>query len=95
MDGRFYRGLPQVCIKDAIFQPSTSFNHATELMQMFQAKPEVVKPVLIITKNGGAATPSNMRGTSQQFWLINFQKAAYRSANHLVEKINCILWWSI
>ena len=54
MDGRFYRGLPQVCIKDAIFQPSTSFNHATELMQMFQAKPEVVKPVLIITKNGGA-----------------------------------------
>ena len=27
----FYRGQPQVCIKDAIFQPSNSARHATNL----------------------------------------------------------------
>ena len=33
MDGSFCRGLPQVCIKDAIFQPSTRFRHAIELIR--------------------------------------------------------------
>ena len=42
MEGSFYRGLPQVCLKDAIFQHSTSSRQATELLQMFQAQPEVL-----------------------------------------------------
>ena len=102
MDGSFYRGLPQVCIKDAIFQHSTSARHATELAQMFLSKPELVKPVLIITNDGGVDhTIRHERNVismlalflhfPQVLLLINYQMAAYRSAYHPVEKANCIL----
>ena len=33
--GGFYRGEPQVSIKDSIFEHSTSARHARELLQMF------------------------------------------------------------
>ena len=102
MDGSFYRGLPQVCIKDAIFQHSTSSRHATELYQMFLSKPELLKPVLVITNDGGVdhtirherniiAMVALFLHCPEVLLLINFQMAAYRSAYHPVEKVNCIL----
>ena len=102
MDGSFYRGQPQVCIKDAIFEHSTSSRHATELLQMFHTKPEFIKPVLILTNDGGVDhTIRHSRNVvamlaiflhcPQVLMLINFQMAAYRSAYHPVEKLNCIL----
>ena len=100
--GSFFRGAPQVSIKDAIFEHSTSARHATELMQMFQVKPELLKPVLILTNDGGVDhTIRHSRNVvamlaiflhfPQILMLTNFQMAAYRSAYHPVEKLNCVL----
>lgn len=102
MNGSFFRGDPQVSIKDAIFEHSTSARHATELMQMFQVKPELLKPVLILTNDGGVDhTIRHSRNVvamlaiflhfPQILMLTNFQMAAYRSAYHPVEKLNCVL----
>ena len=98
----FYRGLPQVVIKDAIFQHSTSVRHATELFQMFQKYPHLIKPVLILTNDGGndhtirhdrniLSMLALFLNLPETLLLINFQMAAYRSAYHPVEKLNCIL----
>ena len=100
--GSFYRGEPQVSIKDSIFEHSTSARHATELLQMFRIRPELVKEVLILTNDGGvdhtirhARNVVAILGLFLNFpkiqLLINFQMAAYRSAYHPVEKLNCIL----
>ena len=102
VDDSFYRGLPQVVIKDSIFQPSSSSRHATELFQMFQSKPDLRKPVKILTNDGGsdhtirherniAAMLALFLWLPETLFLINFQMAAYRSAYHPVEKLNCIL----
>ena len=102
MDGSFYRGQPQLSIKDAIFQPSSSARHATELAQMFLSQSELVKPVLILTNDGGSdhtiRFERNIIAVLALFLhfpdiqlLINFQLAAYRSAYHPVEKLNCLL----
>ena len=102
MTGSFYRGQPQVSIKDAIFQPSSSSRHAVELAQMFHSRPEYVKPVLFLTNDGGSdhtiryernvvAMLALFLHFPQIELLINFQMAAYRSAYHPVEKMNCLL----
>ena len=98
----FYRGLPQLIIKDAIFQPSSSARHATEVFQMLQANPQLMKPVQIFTNDGGSdhtirhernivAMLALFLRLPEVVFLINFQMAAYRSAYHPVEKLNCIL----
>jgi hypothetical protein len=100
--GSFYRGEPQVSIKDSIFEHSTSARHATELLQMFRIRPELVKEVLILTNDGGVDhTIRHARNVvsilalflhfPKILLIINFQMAAYRSAYHPVEKLNCIL----
>ena len=100
--GSFYRGEPQVSIKDSIFEHSTSARHATELLQMFRVRPELVKEVLILTNDGGVdhtirharnvvAMLALFLNFPKILLLINFQMAAYRSAYHPVEKLNCIL----
>ena len=102
IDGSFFRGQPQVCMKDAIFEHSTSARHATELLQMFQVNPDLLKPVLILTNDGGVDhTIRHSRNViamlaiflhcPKVLILINFQMAAYRSAYHPVEKLNCVL----
>lgn len=102
IDASFYRGLPQLVVKDAIFQPSSSARHATELLQMLQAKPELMKPVQILTNDGGCdhtirhernivAMLALFLRQPNTLLLMNFQMAAYRSAYHPVEKLNCIL----
>ena len=93
MDESFYSGLPQVCIKDAIFQPRTSFRHATELMQMFQAKSELVKPLLIITNDGGVdRTIKHERNIIAILALFLHTRKLFCSLISIpVEKINCIL----
>ena len=102
MTGSFYRGQPQVAIKDAIFQPSNSARHATELGQMFHSQPTNIKPVLFLTNDGGSdhtiryernvvAMLAVFLHFPQIQLLINFQLAAYRSAYHPVEKLNCLL----
>ena len=98
----FYRGLPQVVIKDAIFQHSTSARHATELFQMYRENPHLAKPVLILTNDGGndhtirhdrniVSMLALFLTLPDTLFLVNFQLAAYRSAYHPVEKLNCIL----
>lgn len=102
VDESFYRGLPQVVIKDSIFQPSSSARHVTELFQMIQKNPQLLKPVLILTNDGGSdhtiryernivAMLALFLRIPETLVLINFQMAAYRSAYHPVEKLNCIL----
>ena len=89
-------------IKDAIFEHSTSARHAAELLQMLDQRPELVKAVLILTNDGGVDhTIRHARNIVAMLaiflhlpsvkLLINFQMAAYRSAYHPVEKLNCIL----
>ena len=89
-------------MKDAIFEHSTSARHAAELSSMLSSRPELVKPVLILTNDGGvdhtirhARNVVAMLGIFLHFpeilQIINFQLAAYRSAYHPVEKLNCIL----
>ena len=102
IEDSFYRGLPQVVLKDAIFQPSNSARHATEVFQMLQKNPHLRKPVLVFTNDGGS--DHNIRHErnvvsmlalflrlTDAIFMINFQMAAYRSAYHPVEKLNCIL----
>ena len=102
VDESFYRGLPQLVVKDSIFQHSSSARHATELFQMLQSKPELMKPVQILTNDGGcdhtirherniAAMLALFLRMPNTLLLVNFQLAAYRSAYHPVEKLNCIL----
>ena len=102
VDESFYRGLPQVVIKDSIFQPSSSARHVTELFQMIQTNPQLLKLVLILTNDGGSdhtiryernivAMLALFLRIPETLVLINFQMAAYRSAYHPVEKLNCIL----
>ena len=98
----FYRGLPQLVLKDSIFQHSISARHATELFQMLQESTLLLKPVMILTNDGGVDhTIKHERNVVAMLalflrlphvlTLINFQMAAYRSAYHPVEKLNCIL----
>ena len=102
ISGSFYRGQPQVALKDAIFQPSNSARHATELSQMLNSHPELVKPALFVTNDGGSdhtiryernvvAMLAVFLNFPEIHLLINFQLAAYRSAYHPVEKLNCLL----
>ena len=76
---------------------------------MLQLRPELVKPVLVITNDGGVDhTIRHERNIismlaiflhhPQILLLINFQLAAYRSAYHQVGKVNCILnltWYGV
>ena len=89
-------------IKDSIFQPSSSARHVTELFQMIQTNPHLLKLVLILTNDGGSdhtiryernivAMLALFLRVTETLVLINFQMAAYRSAYHPVEKLNCIL----
>ena len=84
----FYRGFPQLVLKDSIFQHSTSARHATELFQMLQESPLLLKPVLILTNDGGVDhTIKHERNVVAMLalflhlphvlTLINFQMAAY------------------
>ena len=102
VNGSFFRGEPQVSIKDSIFEHSTSARHGAELLQMFNQRPELVRAVLILTNDGGVdhtirharnivAMLAVFLHLPQVKLLINFQMAAYRSAYHPVEKLNCIL----
>ena len=102
ISGSFYRGQPQVALKDAIFQASNSARHATELSQMLVSHPELVKPALFLTNDGGSdhtiryernvvAMLAVFLNFPEIQLLINFQLAAYRSAYHPVEKLNCLL----
>jgi thymidylate kinase len=102
VEDSFYRGLPQVVIKDAIFQHSTSARHSTELFQMYKENPHLAKPVLILTNDGGndhtirhdrniVSMLALFLSLPDTLFLVNFQLAAYRSAYHPVEKLNCIL----
>ena len=85
--GGFYRGEPQVSIKDSIFEHSTSARHARELLQMFRICPELVKEVLNLSNDGGvdhtirhAHNVVAMLGLFLTFpkilLMINFQMAA-------------------
>ena len=102
VEDSFYRGLPQVVIKDAIFEPSSSARHATEVFQMLLKNPHLRKPVQVFTNDGGSdhtirfernivAMLALFLRLPEVVFMINFQMAAYRSAYHPVEKLNCIL----
>ena len=92
VDESFYRGLPQLVVKDSIFQHSSSSRHTTELLQMLQSKPELMKPVQILTNDWGCDhTIRHERNIAAMLalflrlptlFLVNFQLAAYRSAYH-------------
>lgn len=47
----FYRGQLHVLVKDTVFQPSTPYRHATELLQVLREK-EIVQPVLFLYTDG-------------------------------------------
>ena len=102
VDGSFYRGKPQLTVKDAVFEPSSGARHFTELKQTLDANPSDKKPVTIITNDGGpdhnihhdrnkAALLALFLSCPHILYLANFQMAANRSSFHPVEKLNCIL----
>ena len=101
-DGSFYRGKPQLTLKDAVFEPSSGARHFAELKKSFELNPEDRKPITIITNDGGpdhnihhdrnkAALLAFFLNSPHILYLSNFQMAANRSSFHPVEKLNCIL----
>ena len=48
----FYRGDVRVCLKDAVFQQSSPFSHATELSQLLNRRGEMPPIVLLYTDGG-------------------------------------------
>ena len=102
VEGSFYRGKPQLTLKDAVFEPSSGARHFTELTESFAVNPSSKKPVTIITNDGGpdhnihhdrnkAALLAFFLNNPHILYLANFQMAANRSSYHPVEKLNCIL----
>ena len=102
VSGSFYRGKPQLTLKDAVFEPSKGARHFTELTKSFDINPEEKKPVTIITNDGGpdhnihhdrnkAALLAFFVNNPHVLYLANFQMAANRSSFHPVEKLNCII----
>ena len=101
-DGSFYRGRPQLTLKDAVFEPSSGARHFTELSKSLDLNVVDKKPVAIITNDGGpdhnihhdrnkAALLAFFLNNPHILFLANFQIAAHRSAFHPVEKLNCII----
>ena len=102
IEGSFYRGKPQLTLKDAVLEPSSGPRHFTELTKSFIVNAEDKKPVTIITNDGGpdhnihhdrnkAALLAFFLNNEHILYLANFQMAANRSAFHPVEKLNCIV----
>ena len=102
VSGSFYRGRPQLTVKDAVFEPSKAARHFTELQKSFEVNLEDRKPVTIITNDGGpdhnihhdrnkAALLAFFLNNPYIIYLANFQMAANRSSFHPVEKVNCII----
>ena len=102
VSGSFYRGRPQLTVKDAVFEPSKAARHFTELEKSFDVNLEDRKPVIIITNDGGpdhnihhdrnkAALLAFFLNNPYILYLANFQMAANRSSFHPVEKVNCII----
>ena len=69
---------------------------------MYKENPHLAKPVLILTNDGGndhtirhdrniVSMLALFLSLPDTLFLVNFQVAAYRSAYHPVEKLNCIL----
>lgn len=52
INSSFYRGDVRVCLKDAVFQQSSPFCHATELSQLLKRRGEV-PPVVFLYTDGG------------------------------------------
>ena len=48
----FYRGIVYVCIKDAVFQPSTPLRHATEVKGIIGDKMKDLRVLLMYTDGG-------------------------------------------
>ena len=102
VEGSFYRGKPQLTVKDAVFEPSSGARHLTELSQTFDVVSAEKKPITIITNDGGpdhnihhdrnkCALLAFFLNNPHIIFLVNFQMAANRSSYHPVEKLNCIL----
>ena len=102
VEGSFYRGKPQLTLKNAVFEPSNGARHLTELSKSLQVNTEDKKPITIITNDGGpdhnihhdrnkAALLAFFLNNRHILYLSNFQMAANRSAFHPVEKVNCII----
>ncbi|CAM4672065.1 unnamed protein product [Leuciscus chuanchicus] len=53
VDDSFYRGQVTVLLKDSVFQPSSAFRHATEMMRLLGDDMDKMKPFLIIYSDGG------------------------------------------
>ena len=52
IESSFYRGRVHVCLKDAVFQPSTPFRHGIELLNLLKRKGDV-PPILLLYTDGG------------------------------------------
>ena len=102
IEGSFYRGRPQLTLKDAVLEPSSGPRHFTELTKSLTENLADKKPVTIITNDGGpdhnihhdrnkAALLAFFLKNDHILYLANFQMAANRSAFHPVEKLNCIV----
>ena len=102
VSGSFYRGKPQLTLKDAVFEASSGARHFTELKKSFEVNQADQKPITIITNDGGpdhnihhdrnkAALLAFFLHSKHILYLANFQMAANRSSFHPVEKVNCII----
>ena len=53
IEGSFYRGQVHVGIKDNVFEPSSTWRHATELKSIFEINQRIVRPLLLLYTDGG------------------------------------------
>ena len=67
--GSFYRGTAHVCLKDAIFQPSTAERHAVELISLLNDVGSL-PPVMFVMTDGGP--DHNCRHLSVQMSWLGF-----------------------
>ena len=53
IEGSFYRGQVHVGIKENVFEPSSTWRHATELKSIFEINQRIVKPLFLLYTDGG------------------------------------------
>lgn len=51
----WYKGVPHVCLKDAVFQPSSPMRHALEVVRLLEPgdNSEPASPMLFLYTDGG------------------------------------------
>jgi hypothetical protein len=96
----FYRGIVYVCIKDAVFQPSTPLRHATEVKGIIGDKMKDLRVLLMYTDGGPDHNVKYLTVWVSLIWLflsgdldllVAARTCPTQSWKNVVERLMCIL----